>query len=94
VLPETVKGIRLKNGIQRNSNQSHPRQVTGFLTVAQLATTLDVSPHFIHIHDRIRNGAIEIARDEATGIYLFPDNPATISQFKKLIDGRLQNLRF
>lgn len=92
VLPDTVKRIRLKNGILHNSSQSHPRQVAGFLTVAQLAKALDVSPHFIH--DRIHNGTIEIAKDEATGIYLFPDNPATIKQFKKMIDGRLHNLRF
>jgi len=25
---------------------------------------------------------------------LFPDRPATIKQFRKLIDGRLKNLRF
>jgi DNA invertase Pin-like site-specific DNA recombinase len=92
VLPDTVKRVRLKHGILHNSSQSHPRQITGFLTVAQLAKVLDVSPHFIH--DRIHNGVIEIAKDKATGLYLFPDKPATIKQFKKMIDGRLHNLRF
>lgn len=92
VLPDTVKRVRLKHGILHNSSQSHPRQIPGFLTVAQLAKVLDVSPHFIH--DRIHNGVIEIAKDEATGLYLFPDKPATIKLFKKMIDGRLHNLRF
>jgi hypothetical protein len=41
-----------------------------------------------------QNGTIETAKDEATGLYLFPDQPATIELFRKLLAGRLQNLRF
>lgn len=92
VLPSTVKTIRLKHGIMIKRHQSHPRRIDGFLTVTQLAKELGVSVHFIY--DRIHNGTIEIAKDEATGLYLFPDRPTTIKQIRKLIDGRLQNLRF
>jgi DNA invertase Pin-like site-specific DNA recombinase len=92
VLPSTVKTIRLKHGIMIKSHQSHPRRINGYLTVPQLAKELGVSVHFIY--DRIHNGTIEIVRDEATRLYLFPDRPTTIKQFRKLIDGRLQNLRF
>jgi hypothetical protein len=73
-------------------HQSHPRRIEGFLTVPQLAKELGITVHFIY--DRIHKGTIEIVKDQATGLYLFPDRPATIKQFRKLIDGRLKNLRF
>lgn len=92
VLPSTVKTIRLKHGIMIKRHQSHPRRIDGCLTVPQLAKELGVSVHFIY--DRIHNGTIGIAKDDATGLYLFPNRPATIKQFKKLIDGHLQNLRY
>jgi hypothetical protein len=92
VLPSTVRKIRLKHDIMSERNQSHPRRIKGFLTVPQLAKELSVAAHFIY--DRINNGTIEIVKDRATGLYLFPDRPATIKQFRKLIDGRLKNLRF
>jgi len=37
VLPSTVQGIRLKLGLMQNRAQSHPRRVTGYLTVSQVA---------------------------------------------------------
>jgi DNA invertase Pin-like site-specific DNA recombinase len=92
VLPSTVKTIRLKHGIMIKRHQSHPRRIEGFLTVPQLAKELGITVHFIY--DRIHKGTIGIVKDQATGLYLFPDRPATIKQFRKLIDGRLQNLRF
>jgi len=92
VLPSTVRKIRLKHDIMSERNQSHPRRIKGFLTVPQLAKELSVAAHFIY--DRINNGTIEIVKDRATGLYLFPDRPATVKQFRKLIDGRLKNLRF
>jgi hypothetical protein len=87
-----VKTIRLRHGVMIERHQSHPRRIEGFLTVPQLAKELGVTVHFIY--DRIHKGTIEIVKDQATGLYLFPDRPATIKQFQKLIDGRLKNLRF
>jgi DNA invertase Pin-like site-specific DNA recombinase len=92
VLPSTVKTIRLKHGIMLKRHQSHPRRIKGFLTVPQIAKELGIEVHYIY--DRIHNGTIEIVKDPATRLYLFPDRPTTIKQFRRLIDGRLQNLRF
>jgi DNA invertase Pin-like site-specific DNA recombinase len=92
VLPSTVKIVRLKHGIMQQRSQSHPRRIDGYLTVPQLAKTLDISVHYVY--DRIHNGIIEVAKDEATGLYLFPDQPATIKLFRRLLAGRLQHLRF
>ena len=71
VLPSTVKTIRLKHGIMIKRHQSHPRRIDGFLTVPQLAKKLGITAHFIY--DRIHNGTIEIVKDQATRLYLFPD---------------------
>ncbi len=90
-LPSTVKIVRLKHGIMQQRSQSHPRRIDGYLIVPQLAKTLDIS---VHYYDRIHNGTIEVAKDEATGLYLFPNQPTTIELFRELIAGRLQNLRF
>jgi hypothetical protein len=92
VLPSTVKTIRLKHGILQKRSQSHPRRIDGYLTVPQLAKTLDISVHYVY--DRIHNGTIEVAKDETTGLYLFPNQPATIKLFRRLLAGRLQHLRF
>jgi hypothetical protein len=92
VLPSTVKTIRLRHRILIARHQSHPRQIAGHLTVPQLAGKLGVSRHWIY--DRIHNGTIQVARDNQTRLYLFPDQATTLERFRKLIAGKLQNLRF
>jgi hypothetical protein len=92
VLPSTVRTIRLRHRIFITRHQSHPRRVPGHLTVPQLAAKLRVSFHWIH--DRIHNGTIQVAKDQQTGLYLFPDQPKTLERFRKLIAGKLDNLRF
>jgi DNA invertase Pin-like site-specific DNA recombinase len=92
VLPSTVRGIRLRHRLLQKRSQSHPRHIDGYLTVTQLASRLSVTPHWLY--DRIHNGTIEVARDAATNLYLFPDKPATITKFKQLRTGKLQKLRF
>ena len=91
-LPSTVKTIRLNHRLLQNRSQSHPRSIAGFLTVPQLAQALALSRHWIY--DRIHNGCIQVTRDTETGLYLFPDQPATLELFTKLKDGQLYNLRF
>jgi len=91
VLPSTVKIIRLRHGILQERHQSHPRRVEGYLTVSQVAQRLDIPPHWVY--DRIHNGCIQIVKDRETGLYLFPDQPATLEMVKKLKDGKLQNPR-
>jgi DNA invertase Pin-like site-specific DNA recombinase len=90
LLPSTVKGIRLKHGIMQKRHQSHPRRIDGYLTVPQIAKVLDIPRHWIY--DRIHKGVIDVTRDTKTGLYLFPDKPATLEQFQKLKDGLIHNL--
>jgi DNA invertase Pin-like site-specific DNA recombinase len=82
VLPSTVRIIRLRHRVLHQPSQSHPRHVAGALTVAQLARRLAVSPHWLY--DRMRNGTIAVTKDPATGLYLFPDTPATVEQLTQL----------
>jgi DNA invertase Pin-like site-specific DNA recombinase len=92
VLPSTVQIIRLKHGQFQVRSQSHPRHVSGSLTLTQIAKGLDIAPHWIY--DRINNGTIQVTKDPRTHLYLFPDEPATLEGFKQLREGRLKKLRF
>jgi hypothetical protein len=92
LLPSTVAKIRLRNGVLRKPKLSRPRQIDGFLTISQLAKTLGIPAHYIY--DRINKGTIDVTKDSRTGLYLFPNQPATIEQFRQLLDGRLQKLRY
>jgi len=92
VLPSTVRIIRLQHRLLRKRSQSHPRHIPGRLTVSQVARAAKLTPHWIY--DRIHNGTIEVARDGETNLYLFPDKPETIAQFKQLRAGKLQKLRY
>jgi hypothetical protein len=92
LLPSTVRGIRLKHRLFVTRSQSHPRRIPGCLTVPQLARGLDVTPHWLY--DRIAKGAIQVRRDPATGLYLFPDTPETWEQFYQFKDGHLPVLCF
>ena len=92
LLPSTVQNIRLKHRLLRNSSQSHPRRVSGYLTVSQIAERLDIPKHWIY--DRINKGCIQIAKDLHRDSYLFPDNPDTIELFQKLREGQLDKLNF
>ena len=73
-------------------HQSHPRHYPGYLTVSQLAKALEVAPYWIY--DRIHKDTIALTRDEATGLYLFPDRPDTLHQFQQLRAGQLDQLCF
>jgi DNA invertase Pin-like site-specific DNA recombinase len=92
VLPSTVRILRLRHRLLRKRSQSHPRHIAGHLTVSQLAQALGITVHWIY--DRIHNGTIQIALDPTTNLYLFPDQPKTITLFKQLRAGKLQKLRF
>ena len=92
LLPSTVKRIRLQHGILQVRHQSHPRHVPGFLTISQLTKVLNLPAHWFH--DRINKGSIAVSKDEATGLYLFPDQPAILEQFEQFKAGKIDNLRF
>ena len=92
VLPSTVRFLRLSHRLLRDRHQSHPRRISGFLTVSQLAVKLSIPQHWIY--DRIHNGTIQIELNAERRIYLFPDTPETLAQFRQLRAGKLNNLRF
>jgi hypothetical protein len=92
VLPSTVRILRLRHRLLRKRSQSHPRRITGSLTVPQLARALKITPHWIY--DRIHNGTIQVQRDAKTALFLFPDQPKTLTLFQQLQAGKLQKLRF
>jgi hypothetical protein len=90
LLPSTVKTIRLQHRLMHRASQSHPRRVSGYLTVPQLIDKLQVPRSWIY--DRIHNGTIRVTRDASTGCYLFPDHPDTLRQFRQLWAGEISTL--
>jgi DNA invertase Pin-like site-specific DNA recombinase len=92
VLASTVKGLRLKHRCFITRHQSHPRHIPGALTIPQVAQRLGVSVHWLH--DRIKNGRIQLQKDPATGLYLFPDHPRTTELLTHLRTGRRQHVGF
>lgn len=92
VLPSTVRTARYRLGLLRSRSQSHPRNVPGSLTVSQVAQKLAVGNPWVY--DRIYNGRIRITRDATTGLYLFPDEPATIEELRELKEGKVHDIGF
>lgn len=92
LLPSTVKGLRLKHKVFVTRSQSHPRRIPGYLTVPQAAAAPGLSPYWFY--DRIQKGTIVMSRDQATGLYLFPDTPETLDQFRDLRAGNVNRVCF
>jgi hypothetical protein len=92
LLVSTVKGLRLKHRCLVRQHQSHPRDITGSLTVPQLAQRLGLSVHWLY--DRLQNGQIRIQKDPATRLFLFPDHPRTIELLTQLRAGHRQHVGF
>ena len=92
VLTSTVRTIRLKHRILINPSQSHPRKVSGYLTISQLCKKLNVWNYWIY--DRINNRTIQIEKNKETRGYLFPDTPQTIEDLLKLKNGEVKNVKF
>ena len=92
VLPSTVSKIRYRRGLLRSRSKSHPRNVPGSLTVSQVAQKLAVGSPWVY--DRIHNGRIQIAKDAATGLYLFPDEPTTMGRLQEFREGKIDEICF
>jgi len=78
VLPSTVRNVRLRHRIFMDRSQPDPHRPGGHLPITQVAQQLAVTENWIYA--RIYSGRIRVARDEATGLYLFPDGPDTLAQ--------------
>jgi DNA invertase Pin-like site-specific DNA recombinase len=87
VLASTVQTMRLRHGRLHRYRGPRPRRVPGFLTVSQLATALGVKAHWLY--HLISRGRLSVGRDEASGLYLFPDRPETLEALRQLRDGQV-----
>ncbi len=92
VLGSSVQIVRLRHRLMRDRRQSHPRRISGFLTVSQLTAKLGAERNWIY--DRIHNGTIQVALDAERKLYLFPDTPETLARFRQLRAGKLNSLNF
>ena len=95
VVRSTVQSIRHRHELIRGARvkgTSRAHHVPGFLTLSQVARKLEVPKPWMY--NRIYNGAVQVAKDDRTGLYLFPDDPATIERFRRLKDGKVRKLRF
>ena len=92
VLASTIRTIRLRHGRLHRYRGPRPRRVPHSLTVPQIATAVGVKPHWVY--HLIRRGRIVVSRDEASGLYLFPDGAETLAAFRQLRDGHITELRY
>lgn len=92
VLKSTVSKVRHRLRLLRSHSQSHPRNMNGSLTVSQVAQKLGMSVWWVY--DRIHSGRIQIAKDAATRLYLFPDEPVTMERFREFKEGKIHEIGF
>ena len=95
VVRSTVKTIRHRHGLIRGARvkgASRAHHIPGRLTLSEVARKLEVPKPWMY--NRIYNGAIQIVKDERTGLYLAPDDPATIERFRELKEGKIRKLWF
>jgi DNA invertase Pin-like site-specific DNA recombinase len=95
VVRSTVKTIRHRHELVRGARvkgASRAHHVPGFLTLSQVARELKVPKPWMY--NRIYNGTIQVLKEDRTGLYLFPDDPATIERFRELKEGKVRKLRF
>jgi DNA invertase Pin-like site-specific DNA recombinase len=92
VLTSTVSKVRHRLRLLRSFSQSHPRNMAGSLTVSQVAGKLGVGVWWVY--DRIHNERIQIAKDAATRLYLFSDEPATMERLRELKEGKIHEIGF
>jgi len=92
VLVSTVRTIRLRHGRLHRYRGPRPRRVPRSLTVPQIAAAVGVKPHWVY--HLISRGRIVVSRDEASGLYLFPDGSETLEAFRQLRDRHITALRY
>jgi hypothetical protein len=92
VLASTVRTIRLRHGRLHRYRGPRPRRVPRSLTVPQIAAAVGVKPHWVY--HLISRGRIVVSRDEASGLYLFPDGSETLEAFRQLRDSHITALRY
>src|SRR5262245_2528962 len=72
-------------------SNARPRR-HGYLTLVQIAEKLDVS--YAKIYRYIFEGKLKGKKVPSDNLYRFPDKPATLAQFRQLLDGQISQLYF
>jgi DNA invertase Pin-like site-specific DNA recombinase len=90
LLPSTVKSIRLNGGCLQRYRGPRPRRVADHLTVPQIAKEVGVKAHWIY--HLIRRRRVNVDRDAATDMYLFPNRPDVVEEFRRLKTGQIDRL--
>ncbi len=91
VIESTVRNIRLKHRIFVERSHSHPGRARGYLSIREITELIGMPQHWIYY--QIRCGRIEVDRDPATHLYLFPDRPETHEQLRKLKSREIETAR-
>ena len=86
-----VRRLRLAKRVSRYRLNARPHR-PGYLTLIQIAEKLDVS--YAKIYRYIFEGKLLAKKDPSANCYLFPDNPATLAQFRQLLNGEIPRLSF
>jgi DNA invertase Pin-like site-specific DNA recombinase len=89
ILPNTVRGIRLRHGIKAVWHCTRWPDVPGWLTVGAVASRLGIPEKWLRM--RLRTGVIQTRR-EMSGRYLFPDKPDALEALQKLRAGTLSQI--
>jgi predicted DNA-binding transcriptional regulator AlpA len=79
-----VQRIRLKHRRLRSSNPE------GTLSIPQIAKRMGI--HVSWFYRNIKQGRIQIAKHPRTGTFLFPDEPKTYEELRKLREGHLRKV--
>jgi hypothetical protein len=86
-----VRRLRLAKRVSRYRLNARPHR-PGYLTLIQVAEKLDVS--YAKIYRYIFEGKLQAKKEPSAKSYLFPDKPATLAQFRQLLDGQISQLCF
>lgn len=77
-----IATIRARHGHQHLHPEREPRHVDGYLTVRETCAALDLKESWLY--QAIRRKRVEIERDPATGLYLFPDHADVLEALRQL----------
>jgi DNA invertase Pin-like site-specific DNA recombinase len=87
-----VRRHRLAKRVSRYRLKAQPLCRPGYLSLIQIAEKLEVS--YARIYRYIFEGKLQAKKDPSAKCYLFPDKPATLAQFRQLLDSEITQLCF
>jgi DNA invertase Pin-like site-specific DNA recombinase len=85
-----VQRYRLACRVFRYPHGARPRRYSGYLTLTQIAEKMHV--RYSTLYRYIFEGKLQTTKHADTKCYLFPDKPATLRQFRQLLDGEISQL--